>query len=174
MRTDYDIIAKGLEKQAVSVGRTLAVLRNRMAQGARVAPGIVDDLAKAPAGATTPAMARRVALNASDDAKLQQRMVQSRANPVVQGTQQRLTTGYNAAVRRDPGVFSETPLASHYDHGPAGMTPRPVAYARVHADSLVGNSQIQDPKGLMLRAAPQRHSSSGTSATVALTPRKRA
>ena len=158
-----------LEKQAVSVAKTLAVLKSRAAQGARVAPSILADVEKGVGASSTSAAARRVALNAADDVRLKTKMQKSLANPVVQSAHQRLGAGYEAAVRRDPGVFSNTPLPYHYDHGPAGMTPRPVAYQRVHADSLAGNSQLQDPRGLM-QTIPKRQPSSSLSATVPLKP----
>lgn len=154
-----------MEKRAVSVAKTLAVLRNRASQGAAVAPKLLADIERA-GGSSTPAAARRLALNAADDVKQQQAMARAISNPVTQASRERLLGGYEKAVRRDPGVFSEKRLPSHYDHGAAGMTPKPVAYARVHADSLTGQSQLMDPKGLMQRAVPSRHSRPGTAVTM--------
>ena len=162
------------EKRAVSVARTLAVLRNRMAQGAAVAPGILADIERGAGAARTPAMARRIALNAGDDVRLHQGMRRAISNPVTQASRDRLIQGYESAVRRDPGVFNPTkPLAPHYDHGPAGMTPKPIAYARVHADSLAGASQLQDPKGLLRAPSRIERKSLGTAVTAVDTPSAR-
>lgn len=154
-----------IEKRAVSVGKTLAVLRNRVGQGAAVAPALLADIEKGVGASRTPANVRRLALNAGDDVRRQQVMQKAISNPVTEQSRQRLVQGYQSAVRRDPGVFSSRLLPNHYDHGAAGMTPRPVAYAKVHADSLAGQSQLVDPKGLMQQATPGRHSRPATAVT---------
>lgn len=163
MRVEAAFLAE-MEKRAVSVAKTLAVLRGRVSQGAAVAPSLLADLERA-GGASTPGVARRLALNAGDDVRQHQLMQRSIANPVTQQSKTKLLGGYEAAVRREPGVFSARPLAPHYDYGAAGMTPRPVAYAKVHADSLAGSSQLVDPKGLMQHETPRRNSRAGTAVT---------
>lgn len=164
-----------IEKRAVSVGKTLAVLRNRVGQGAAVAPALLADVEKGVGAASTPANMRRLALNAGDDARRQQAMQRSISNPVTEQSRQRLVQGYESAVRRDPGVFSSKALPSHYDYGAAGMTPKPVAYAKVHADSLAGQSQLVDPRGLLQQRQPAaRRLSQPATAVTAIDPSSRA
>lgn len=169
------IAIQGIEKQAVSVGRTLAALRGRVAQGAAVAPAILRDVERqaATGAASTPANVRGIALRAAEDVGSKRKLHESLNNPVVQSARQRLLSGYESAVQRSPGVFDRnTPLPYHYDHGAAGMTSRPVAYAKGHVEQLVGPSQVKDPKGLLSPAVQRVKQRSANSTAVTMVDRR--
>lgn len=139
-----------LEKQAVSMGRTLAAVQRRVAQGATVGPKALAELhAGAAAGLTsTPKGARRIAAYAAEGGKAQQATNQMLNNPVAQATKQRLNEGSAAARGGRPGVYDVSkPTSHHYDYGPnpdAGM-----GYTKAHMDRMAGQSQLVDPKGLI-------------------------
>lgn len=129
-----------MEKQAVSAGRTLALIRSRMAQGGRVAPKLLASAEQAAAsGATsTPAALRRTALGAGEGARLAQRAKTLPARVGV-GTQAAATRSRVAdAVRSEAGgaaTRSNIPLSNAYE---GYMSSAQTAYTPAHTAKVMG------------------------------------
>lgn len=165
-----------LDKVAVSVGRTLAVVQRRVAQGAKVSPGIMHDMAQqAAAGIKTTARGdRRIALNAADDVAQHHKMLRANNNAVTVAAKERLVAGAAAARGGRPGIYDpRRPTASHYDFGPnpdAGM-----GYTKQHMDAMAGSSAIVNPQKLTKAVDPRiarglARTSSGNTAVTAVSP----
>lgn len=138
-----------MEKQAVSAGRTLAVLRARMAQGGRVAPKLLQQAESAAASglSSTPAAARRAALGAGEGARLAQKAQAYGANPITQSARARGLAAYERGVAGGPGVRGKGQLSSHYDYGATAMAGESRPYTKAHAESLFTSRQVKDTVG---------------------------
>jgi hypothetical protein len=148
-----------LEKQAVSAARTLALLRARTTQGARVAPGLMQHAQQAAAtGATTTAPSmRRLALGAGQDARAVTRAQAFGANPITQDARQRTQAAYNRAMDNPAAVRVQGGHLAHAtDHGATGMSGATSPYTRSHANRMFASrSQVIDPRGVGARVTPR-------------------
>lgn len=137
----FEAFSRELEKRAVSAATTLKLLQGRAAQGARVAPGLMAKAqhAAASGAATTAPGMRRVALEAGDAARLQQR-TQALA-PVKSGLQGRIQSADAMGAK----AFDQSrPLQMH---DALGNTHN---YSQAHIDTIAGSaSRVSDPKGLI-------------------------
>lgn len=127
-------------KVAISAGRTLAALQARVAQGARVAPGLMQRAEQAAAQglASTPAAMRRTALGASESARMGQAAAQMGNNPVTQGMRQRVGNAYEAAMSNPAAVrnMGAHNVVGAADMGATGMSGVAKPYTRAHAESM--------------------------------------
>jgi hypothetical protein len=140
-----------LEKLSVSAATTLSLLQQRVAQGARVAPAVMQraEAAAAQGLTQTPAAARRAALGAGESVRLQQAAQEAAQNPVTQASKARLEAGYERAVSGAPGVFDTSKvLPAHYDYGATAMAGSSHPYSRAHIDSLMGRMEMVNPGGV--------------------------
>lgn len=124
-----------MEKVAISAGLAMRALQGRVAQGARVAPGIMSSMGTAAASGAraTPAMGALVR-NAGADVRAATSMNRALANPVTQGMQQRV----GDAIRHEAsGATTRTtsPLSSGYE---GYMTGAQSTYTRRHMGQVLG------------------------------------
>lgn len=134
-----------LEKLAISAGTTLSLLQQRAAQGARVAPALMQRAEAAAAqGLThTPAAARRAALGAGESVRLQQATQQALQNPVTQAMQKRVQGAVQAEAA---GAATRTgqPLSKGYE---GYMTSSQRAYSPEHMGQVLGTAPVHLPTG---------------------------
>jgi hypothetical protein len=143
---------EALEKQAISAGRTLALLTARAGQGARVAPKLMQQAQAAAAQGLshTPAAVRRTALGAGESAALARR---SAAMPqrVGLGAETSAMRGRVAdAVKAEAAggaTRSNVPLSKAYE---GYMTSAQTAYAPKHTAQVMGVR----PDQVKLRSGP--------------------
>jgi hypothetical protein len=155
MSTTFGICLEEIEKRAVSSAATLRLLQGRVAQGARVAPGIMAHAAQQAASGvahTTPAL-RNVALEAGSAARLQQ---QARAiAPVKAPLQARIAKAEGMGHGQfDYSKPRKTTSEGHVIYGDAfGDTHH---YSQGAMNTMTASpATIADPKGLMA-AAPKK------------------
>lgn len=137
-----------MTKIAISAGLALSALQGRVAQGARVAPGILSSMGHAAASGAraTPAMGALVR-NAGQDVRATMSMNKALSNPVTQGMQNRVAD----AIRHEAGgavTRTKSPLSSAYEgymntQGAHTYTPQ-------HMGHVLG----VDPAGIKLREGP--------------------
>lgn len=154
----FQAFSQELEKRAVSAATTLKLLQGRAAQGARIAPGLMAKAEQAAASGmtrTAPTM-RRMALEAGDAAKLQQR---TQAMGAVKAPLQGRIQAADAMGGR---AFDQAkPLRVHDAFGNTH------GYSQAHIDTIAGStSRVADPKGLMA-AKPMGTGPTGTVAAPA-------
>lgn len=139
-----------LEKLAISAGTTLSLLQQRAAQGARIAPKLLQGAEQAAAqGLThTPSAARRAALGAGEAVRGAQASSQMLQNPVTQGMRQRVLGAYEQGVTNKAVRNTEHVLPLHYDYGASGMAGSVHPYTQEHINSMMGSAHVMDPKGL--------------------------
>lgn len=138
-----------LSKYALSADKALAVLAARQAEGARVAPRVLEQAHAASGQATTPALLRRAALHASESARAGRAAQSFAALPAPA-----------AAKRRAEHVMAleETAPARMYDlpRGPRELLEGGYLHSPEKADLLFGSAaQLHDPAGLLQPAAPR-------------------
>ena len=141
-------------KVAISAGMTLGLLKGRVAQGARIAPGLMhraEQAAVSGAKTTTPAL-RHMALGAGESARAAGKA--TAMAPVKAPLQARMAAGEALGAR----AFDQSrPLKIHDAFGNTH------GYSPEYMKTVAGSSQIADPKKL-LTTAPTR-AVGGTAAT---------
>lgn len=134
-----------LEKLSVSAATTLSLLQQRAAQGARIAPALMQRAETAAAqGLThTPAAVRQTALGAGESVRLQQATNQALQNPVTQAMQQRV---HGAIQAEAAGAATRTgqPLSKGYE---GYMTSSQRAYSPEHMGQVLGSAPVHLPVG---------------------------
>lgn len=152
-----------LEKLAISAGLVNQVLQRRVAQGARVAPKLLQMSGQAATQglAQAPAAARRAVLGAGEAVRAQQATQRALSNPVTQAMQQRVG---NAIRSEAAGAATRTgqPLSKAYE---GYMTSSQRAYSPEHMGAVLGTAPVHMPVG---QTAYMR--SVGTSATLPAGP----
>lgn len=142
------------DKLAVSAAKALAVIERRVAQGARVAPKVMESARQAAsAGLTsTPAVARRAALGAADSAKTQ---LYAASLPQRVGladtaaaTRQRVAEAIRAEAKNPAAARTGQYLSKGYE---GYMTDVQRAYSPAHKAQVLGVS----PASVAAPAAPQ-------------------
>lgn len=127
--------ADEMSKLAISAGLALRAVQGRVAQGARVAPGILSSMGTAAAagGRATPMMGS-VVRNAGQDVRATMGMNRALANPTTQAMQQRVG---NAIKYEAGGATTRTtsPLSSGYE---GYMTDAQSTYTRRHMGQVLG------------------------------------
>ena len=146
----YRACGRELQKLAISAGTTLSLLQQRAAQGARIAPKLMQGAEQAAAQglAHTPSAARRAALGAGEAVRASQATQMAGQNPVTQAMRGRVLGAYEQGVSSSAVRDTSKLLPHHYDYGATGMAGSLHPYTQEHINSMMGSANVVDPKGL--------------------------
>lgn len=148
----YRAFRDELTKIAISAGTTLSLLQQRAAQGARIAPKLMQSAEHAAATGLvhTPSSLRQTALGAGEAVRASQASSAALQNPVTQGMRQRVLGAYERSMSGGSGIRDTSKmLPSHYDYGATGMAEAQHAYTPEHINSMMGTGVMHDPQGIL-------------------------
>lgn len=150
-------------KLAISAGLALSALQGRVAQGARVAPGILSSMGHAAStGARATPVMGAVVRNAGQDVRAAAGMNRALANPTTQAMQGRVAGAIRAEAANPAAMRGTNQLSRAYEGymNPAATT----AYTPQHMGHVMGinpasinlrTGPTQTMKDLGQRAAPE-------------------